>query len=252
MFKLSHNKRFKSVETESLNLEWDAIATSTDWLKNACETVTAEWDYSTQPATRVGWYHYSHPTFHAPAETRTFGHSGINFTIGTLIHQHVLKGTNDALQVMAALVQKYPGKLQLVGVGEVPNYGKTKPPWLNYVASPSRDQMALIMKQVDLWLVASHTEGLGRMTLEAMSSGCAIVSTDTLAEFLKHEENCLIAPVGDVNQLTLAVERLYLDETLKKNIVKRSYETAIAASDPKQYVKSWNNIIGGLFKWPEK
>ena len=248
MLKLSHNERFKSLETDSLNLKWDAIATSTSWLKEACENVTEGWEYTTQPATRVGWYHYGHSLFHAPANTRKFGNKDTNFVLGTLIHHHPLKGTNEALQAMAALAQKYPGRFQLVSVGEVPGFGKTKPPWLNYVASPSREQMASIMKQVDVWIVASHTEGLGRMTLEAMSSGCAIVSTNTGAEFLKDKENCLLAPIGDVNQLTSAVEELYLNTELKNKIVEKSYATAVQAANPEAYVQAWNNLLGGLPK----
>jgi len=247
MLKLSHNERFKALEADALNLKWDAVATSTSWLKDACETVTDGWEYETRPATRVGWYHYGHNAFSAPPETRRFGTGDTGLTIGTLIHQHPLKGTNEALQVMAAMAQKYPGRLQLVGVGEVPNFGKTKPPWLNYVASPSREQMAMIMKQVDIWVVASHTEGLGRMTLEAMSSGCAIVSTDTGAEFLMNNDNCILAPIGDVNELTKAVERLMLDDGLKKKLVANSYTTAQSAADPTEYIKNWNKLIGDLF-----
>jgi len=245
MIKLSHNPRFKVLEENSLNLKWDAIATSSNWLKEACETVTEGWSYKPQPATRVGWYHYGHETF-MPVR-RNFGSLSTNLVIGTLIHQHPLKGTEQALQTMAAMAQKYPGKLQLVGVGEVPNFANTKPPWLNYVASPSREQMASIMSQVDIWIVASHTEGLGRMTLEAMSSGCAIVSTDTGAEFLTHEQNCLLSPINNVNELNKSVDRLIADDSFRKSLIENSTATAQLAADPKKYIAAWNNIIGGLF-----
>ena len=247
MLKLSHNKRFQALEADSLNLKWDAVATSTQWLKEACEKVTEGWEYKTQPATRVGWYHYGHDVFNTTADRRNFGDNEKGMTIGTLIHAHPLKGTDEALQVMQAMGQKYPGKFQLVAVGEVVDFAKKKPKWLNYVLNPSRDEMSQVMRQVDIWIIASHTEGLGRMTLEAMSSGCAIVSTDTGAEFLEDGKNCLLAEVGNVNELTKVVERLYLNTELKQDIVTASYATAVAAADSKQYVKNWNKLIGGLF-----
>jgi len=247
MLKLSHNKRFQSLESDALNIKWDAVATSTSWLKEACEKVTDGWEYETQQATRVGWYHYSHEIFNTTADRRRFGDKDLGITIGTLIHAHPLKGSKDALDAMNALMQKYPGKLQMVGVGEVPEFGKNKPPWLNYVLNASRQEMAEVMKQVDIWVVASYTEGLGRMTLEAMSSGCAIVSTDTGAEFLKNGENCLIVPTGNVNELTKAIEKLYLDYKFKENLIEHSYETAIHAADSTQYISNWNKLIGDLF-----
>jgi GT2 family glycosyltransferase/glycosyltransferase involved in cell wall biosynthesis len=249
MLKLSHNGRFQSLETDSLNLKWDAIVTSTTWLKKACEKVTAGWDYKThRNARRVGWYHYAHNVFYRPKELRNFGEMATNnLVIGTLIHAHPLKGTNEALQTMMALAQKYPGKLAFVGVGEIPDFKKAKPPWLNYIASPTREEMANVMSQVDIWINASHTEGLGRMTLEAMSAGCAIVSTDTGAEFLKDGKNCALAPVGSVNDLTKQTERLMQKPQLRKDLVDNGYATAEDAADNTQYKKNWKKLIGDLF-----
>jgi glycosyltransferase involved in cell wall biosynthesis len=145
------------------------------------------------------------------------------------------------------MARKYPNKLQLVGVGESPEFAKTKPDWLNYVLSPSREEMAKIMAQVDIWIVASHTEGLGRMTLEAMSSACAIVSTDTGAEFLKDGKNCLLAKVGDVNGLTKCVDTLFQETEYKQTLVGASFKTAAEAADSTEYLRNWNKIIGDLF-----
>jgi len=248
MLKLSHNPRFQVLEADSLNLKWDAIATSTGWLKDACENVTEGWEYNTHKnAQRVGWYHYGHEVFSKVATRRRFGNKEDGLTLGTLIHQHPLKGSKEALQVMEAMARKYPGKLQVVGVGEVVEFAKTKPDWLTYLCSPSREEMARLMSQVDIWIIASHSEGLGRMTLEAMSAGCAIVSTDTGAEFLKDEQNCMLAPVGDVNGLTECVDRLYQMTEFKEKLIQASFKTAEEAADPTEYMKNWNKIIGGLF-----
>jgi glycosyltransferase involved in cell wall biosynthesis len=148
---------------------------------------------------------------------------------------------------MEAMLQKYPNNIRMIGVGEVPGFVKTKPNWLNYAADCSREEMAHLMGQVDIWLIASHSEGLGRMTLEAMSSACAIVSTDTGAEFLQDGKNCLLAKVGDVEGLTKCVDQLYHNAELKTTLVEAGYETAAKAADPKPYIDNWNKIIGDLF-----
>ena len=103
------------------------------------------------------------------------------------------------------------------------------------------------MAQTDIWLNASHTEGLGRMTLEAMSSGCAIVSTDTGAEFLKDGKNCALVPVGSVNDLTKQAERLMQKPELRRDFIEEGYITAAEAADSSEYKKNWKKLIGDLF-----
>jgi glycosyltransferase involved in cell wall biosynthesis len=129
-------------------------------------------------------------------------------------------------------------------VGEVVEFGKQKPDWMNYVLNPSRSEMAQVMRQMDIWVIASHTEGLGRLTLEAMSSGCAIVATNTGAEFLKDGVNCVLFEPGDQNALNNALDKVITDDDLRKRLIEGGYATAGAAGDPTEYVKSWNKIIG--------
>jgi len=244
LLKLSHNARFKELEAASLNIKWDAVVTSTGWLKEAVEKTTEDWEYTPQPAQRVGWYHYGHKTFSCPPTQRGFGRLDTALTLGTLIHKHPLKGTREALEGFRTMLIKRPGKLQCVSVGEDPGFPRAKPDWLNYVMNASREEMAQVMRQVDIWVVASHTEGLGRMTLEAMSSGCAIVATNTGAEFLKDGENCLLFEPGDQNGLNNALDRMIADDELRKKLISGGYATAGAAGDPTEYVNSWNKIIG--------
>ncbi len=244
LLKLSHNERFQQLEADSLNIKWDVIATSTGWLKKACETVTEGWEYETQPAKRVGWYHYGYPIFACPPSKRNFGSLNSVVTVGTLIHKHPLKGSMEALEGLRTMLIKYPKKIQCVSVGEVAEFGKQKPDWMNYVLNATRAEMAQVMRQMDIWVVASHTEGLGRLTLEAMSAGAAIVATDTGAEFLKDGENCVLFEPGDQNGLNNALDKVISNDDLRKKIIEGGYATAAAAGDPTEFVNNWNKIIG--------
>lgn len=242
LLKLSHNARFKDLEEKSLNLPWDAIITSTDWLVRACESPLPDWNHPPQKATRVGWFHYGHAQFNCPPENRLYGDGQTRpIVIATLIHQHPLKGTAEALSVLEALKATYGNKIHILGIGETANF--QCPPWMQYVQSADREKMSNVFRQTDIWLGASKTEGLGRMALEAMSSGVACVLAPTGAEFAKHEENCLIYSDYNPETMLKEVERLIQDLALARTIRKNGYETARAAADKTAYIQNVELVL---------
>ena len=185
MLKLSHNPRFKQLEEAGLSQSWDAILTSSEWLKRVTESPTEGWAYPPQRAVKIGWWHYGHETFEKAPGERVYGDGETRpITVATLIHQHPLKGSADAVAVLGRVHEKYQKKVQFVGIGEVdPSKFQTSLPSFLYRFGPNREDLASIFHQTDIWLGASHTEGLGRMALEAMSAGCAPVLSDTGADF---------------------------------------------------------------------
>jgi glycosyltransferase involved in cell wall biosynthesis len=244
MYKLSHNERFKDIESSNLNLPWDHIMTTTDWLREACLNVQEGWEHNEwdeDKVTTVGWYHYGHPMFQLDPKDKVYGDIQSGIAIGTLIHAHPLKGTEESLSIIRALKKKYEANISVVGLGESRVRGL---PWyVKYFQSLNRPEFSQVLKQLDIWLGASHTEGLGRLSLEAMSAGVAVVTTDTGAEFLKHEENCLLYPVGDAQAGGEAVDRLINDLDLFNKIVVNGYETAWKSADYKPFQAKLNEII---------
>jgi glycosyltransferase involved in cell wall biosynthesis len=106
--------------------------------------------------------------------------------------------------------------------------------------------MAEAFKQMDIWVVGSMTEGLGRMALEAMSAGCAVVLSDTGAEFAEHEKNCLVYPKGDVEAMVKAIDRLAVDDNLRLDIAREGYKTACKYADPEDYNVTLYSILKEL------
>jgi GT2 family glycosyltransferase/glycosyltransferase involved in cell wall biosynthesis len=243
MYKLSHNARFKKTENDNLNLPWDHIMTSTEWLRGACINPVDDWDHKAWPedkVTVVGWYHYGHEMFNMPPTNRTYGSGEAGFRLGTLVHDHPLKGTPEAMAVIDALKKKYEANFQAVGFGEM----KARVPWhMQYIRSASRKDMAFVLKQLTVWFGASHTEGLGRLSLEAMSAGVAVVTTDTGAEFLKDRENCLLYPVGDAQRGGELVTELVEDEALFTKLVVGGHKTASEAASPIRFRNKLNQVI---------
>lgn len=251
LLKLSHNKRFQKLEDNSLNIKWDHIITSTKWLAEVCAKpdLSEGWTYKPQVARRLGWYHYDHEDFASEPAKKLFrpleGNTPI--VIGTLAHHYPLKGTPDTMKVLDILKQKYGPKLYILTVGEQGEWAKQKPEWCEFMFSPSRKDLAQAMSQVDIWLNFSHTEGLGRMSLEAMSASCGLVVTDTGAEFASNDKNCLIAPVGSIRRLAEATERLIIDHVLRRTLATNAFATAQKWSDSSAYAQDLDRIVQEIF-----
>ena len=164
--------------------------------------------------------------------------------IGGLVHAHPLKGTGDFIAICKALEAKYGPQVLLTGIGEAPL--GDKPSWFTYHQNLSRDAMAQYMKQIDIWIGCSHSEGLGRMALEAMSSSVACVLSDTGAEFVKHRKNALTFPVGDAQKGAERVVQVMENTDLFSGLLANGYETAERASDPTEFIERIEKVIKRL------
>jgi glycosyltransferase involved in cell wall biosynthesis len=72
-----------------------------------------------------------------------------------------------------------------------------------------RDRVALL-QALDVFLLTSDFEGLPMTILEAMASGCPIVSSsvDGMAEILVSEKDALLCPPGDASSFVHALRRI--------------------------------------------
>ena len=73
------------------------------------------------------------------------------------------------------------------------------------------------MKRFDVFVLASHMEGLGSTILDAMALGLPIVATKAggIPEMLRHRETALLVPPRDPQQLSRAILELLGDHTLR-------------------------------------
>ena len=250
MLKLSHNPRFKGLEEQGLQLDWDAIVTSSQWLADVCENPTPDWNYKPVKATRIGWNHYNFESMRRNPKrkkVRVLSPSD-PIVITTLIHAHPSKGAADAGNIFAAIKKAHGDKVKLLGVGEIaPNEVKISIPGMEYIYQPSRDEMADLMFRTDIWLGCSHGEGLGRLSLEAMTGLAACVLTDTKAEFVVPDKNALVAPVGDMNALANHINTLILDPEFRKQIALAGYQTAKVMADPTDMIDKLDEVISSVF-----
>jgi len=253
LLKLSHNKRFQKLEDDSLKLKWDTIMTSTQWLADTCMKPQVEegWTHPPHPAKRLGWYHYDHVAFAKSPVNRIFNNVNVvgspAIIVGTLAHHYPLKGTQDAMKALLALKQKWGDKLYVVTVGEQAEWKSQKPDWCDFFFNLNRHQMAEFMGKIDIWLSSSHTEGLGRMGLEAMSASAACILSNTGAEYAVDGKNCLLTEIGNIRHIAIAVDKLISDVEARKSISINGFETAVRWSNEEAYAKELNKIVQEIF-----
>lgn len=250
MLKLSHNPRFKQLEETGLNCEWDAVVTSSKWLADVCENPAPDWNYKPVKATRIGWFHYNFATMRRNPKRKKIRVLSASdpVVITTLIHSHPSKGSADAGNIFAAIKKAHGDKVKLLGVGEIhPTDVKLSIAGMEYIFSPSREEMADLMFRTDIWLGCSHGEGLGRLALEAMTGMAACVLTDTGAEYVVHEKNALVAPVSDMNALANHVNTLVLDQDYRRKLATAGLATAKAMADSSDFVAKLEEVIYSVF-----
>jgi O-antigen biosynthesis protein len=248
LLKLSHNPRFKREEELGLRQGWDAIVCSTQWLVDACHQPMEGWDHPAVDARAIGWWHYEHARFRRPPMERTYGDGTAEnpFVIGTLVHGHPTKGMRDAFDAFDKLRELMPTRhFRFFGVGEVPARAVQIEGW-EYVHEPSRDRMAALMQSLDVWVSASHSEGLGRMTLEAMSAGCAVVARDNGSSHLVNGETTWLALHS--SEIAVCIAEVLSKPGFASHLRKQGFETAERAADPKPCIDALESVIEAIYE----
>lgn len=105
------------------------------------------------------------------------------------------------------------------------------------------DLMALL-RCADMFVLPSYGEGLPIALLEAMALGKPSVATNVngIPEAIIHEKTGLLVPPGDGHSLAEAIEKLYLDENLRKHYadegrahVLKEFDEKVAAETTLKY-----------------
>ena len=89
-------------------------------------------------------------------------------------------------------------------------------------------EMASIYAAIDLLVIASDTEGMPHVLLEAMSNGVPVVSTAVggIPEVAISEQSALLVPAGDQGALVEAIQRIHGDPQLAETLAVGGREVA--------------------------
>jgi hypothetical protein len=145
--------------------------------------------------------------------------------IGMIFHEIPIKGPAIAKALVQGGRARFP---------EIPWYmfGTSRRPSefrrSEYHQYPSISKAREIYNRCKVWLVTSRDEGFCLPILEAMACGCAVITSDHSAagDLIEHGSNGFIVPYGDIETYFEKIQLLLRNETLRKQIVRCSLETA--------------------------
>jgi glycosyltransferase involved in cell wall biosynthesis len=158
-----------------------------------------------------------------------------NYDVMMMYHSRSIKGAADGIAVLKQLRLRYP-ELQAVMIAPRKPVHRI-PDWVRVFIRPSIDDLRLLYNSSKVFMHTSHWEGWGLPVMEAMTCGCAIVAARNrgVSEFLTHQRDALLVPIGDIARLTDATIQLLDQPELREQLVRGGFECI------RQY--NWNSIV---------
>jgi len=139
--------------------------------------------------------------------------------IGMVGRVNPIKGHETLIESIPEIRAKFPDTVFVaIGGGD----------YINTLKSISKDVVFLgmrsnvpeLMKDLDVFVLASWDEPFGLVTVEALAAGIPVVATNTggTLEIITNEETGLLIPPKDATKLAQAIIRMLTDAELSKNL----------------------------------
>lgn len=168
---------------------------------------------------------------------------------------HPIKGFNDLLTAFATLpacIHDRPIYLVIVGDGPLATPLKRQAEQLSIagrVRWPGwRDNAGDFQELADLCVCSSLQEGIGNVILEAWARHRPVLATRTLGpmEIAVHQEDAWLTPVSDPAALATAMELLLRDESLRRELAAKGYQTLLARHSEETIVNAYLELYRSL------
>lgn len=145
--------------------------------------------------------------------------------IGAVFNGHPNKAPADMLALLKEAHRRWPTVPQYVFSTERQHADLAH---TRYKRLPSVPEARGLYSRSKIWLLTSRTEGLPGVVLEAMACGCVVISTDNdgSLEILRHGENGLIVPRGDIPAFLREMETVLNDDVLAARLSTGALATA--------------------------
>lgn len=111
------------------------------------------------------------------------------------------------------------------------------------------DRLGEHMRNASVFVLSSRFEGFPLVLLEAMSAGLAVVSFDCPtgpSEILTDGTSGLLVPAEDVQALAAALDRIMVDESLRRRLAAAA-PAAVLPYSPQQVGQRWDELLAGEY-----
>ena len=139
-----------------------------------------------------------------------------------------IKGPEYLLKSMADIWPGHPeARLVFAGKGELEDELKAETSRMGVSDKVLflgwRDDIPEIMQIIDVFVLPSLNEGMGRVLVEAMAAGKPVVASRTggIPDLIKNGKNGFLVKPGDINDLSFAINRLLADRKLRDEMGNR-------------------------------
>ncbi|MGD2183562.1 glycosyltransferase family 4 protein [Lusitaniella coriacea] len=153
---------------------------------------------------------------------------------------HPSKGYDVLIQSVKALLDaEQPVKLMLIGEGPERQVLESLVKELDlldaveFTGSLAEDGIIERMKQADIFVLASHREPLGVVSMEAMAMEVAAIATDAggVPEIITDGTDGLLVPPNNVPALTEAIGRLIENHEFRRKLAAKGRQTILERFD---------------------
>lgn len=171
---------------------------------------------------------------------------------GIIGHLSPEKGQGDAIEALALLGNKNT-KLLIAGTGDA-DYVNTLHAKADAQNLGNRviftgyiDDTSSFYQSIDCLLMCSKNEGLGRVTIEAMSYGLPVIGYNNAgtAEIIEHENNGLLYKNG-VPELCMMMQKMIADDSMVKNMQQQAWQTVKENFTTEKYAASVYELYTNL------
>ncbi|MDD2780906.1 glycosyltransferase family 4 protein [Sulfuricurvum sp.] len=161
------------------------------------------------------------------------------------------KGVLEFIEAATLLSQKYPQvTFQFIGSPDAGNRFSLSEEFMRTQSSihylAHQDNIRHLLSQSDIFVLPSYREGLPRTSMEALSMGLPIVTTDVVGcrETVDDGVNGFIIPPKNSAALSKAIEKLIMDPTLAQQMGKAGREKAINEFDISTIINKHLEVYG--------
>lgn len=118
--------------------------------------------------------------------------------------------------------------------------------WRGHLGRISPMELAFHMNRANIFLEGSERQAWGMQALEAMSSGCALVTTDNygIDNYGTSGHDCIVIPHGDVDRTVAIICHLVDNKDDRRALGINARATAVNF-DWKNIVKAWGEFLRG-------